>query len=704
MAEIKAPVLTSADAEQLEAFARFIAELRTNNVRIPAHVRIAEEESGRLGPYFDALGATLAADLKEADDENPELAALSKPRTLSKLFNQAARNNQTTILSTLVLAPADVLKNPDIQKGTTPFFAAMNYNGYSFKFGFIQVFEAGSVASKNIGSTSVPVLAFDPRMMEFIAPHLPAAMLAALQAVATASNHDMQHHYTSTILNPRIAETASDKKLPSPDFTVRDWSDLYFNHAMKDSDPKSYEAWLMFNHARVRRLMEEGPEGEVLKRACDTCFGELKRIGAEIAAEIPQQKPNVVAHKPMARAHAVVDYFGTMLLFAMSRSMPLDHPLMDHAIRGLQQADPDPQTIEKRKEEILARIDYPNDEEELAGKVVANYRATGVELMRKEHDYVSLKKLQLINIEPWVAHLMSPGQPGTELGEMQQRVGEVNREMLNASALTAWFGATDGLHTTKRPNGETMETCFKDGQLHRGDGPALVVKDAEGNITGEQWFLNGRRYRADGGPDFFEAAKKTEISEWHDEEGRLRHKLSTCPDSPYPPQAHREFWFDENGRPHREDGPALLIKDATDKVLEEEWKQHGVFHRDDGPAETKAEADGTRKQLWYRHGAQHNDSGPAYVATVADGTRIKEAWKKNGGLHREDGPASITIYNGIRTEAWYHHGLLHNENGPAYIRKAADGTVIEEEWYKNGQRIEAPVKQATAVKNPSMNR
>src|SRR5580704_15115877 len=152
-----------------------------------------------------------------------------------------------------------------------------------------------------------------------------------MQTAATSSNHDMQHHFTSTILNPSIAKTATDDKLPTPEFTSRDWSSKYFNGARRDSDPKSYESWLMLNHARVRRLLEEGPEGDALKQSIDTFFKELKRIGQEMAAAVSPEK-----------AHEAVDYFGTMMIFSLVRSIPLDHPIMEDIINRLHDADPDP--------------------------------------------------------------------------------------------------------------------------------------------------------------------------------------------------------------------------------------------------------------------------------------------------------------------------------------------------------------------------
>lgn len=41
------------------------------------------------------------------------------------------------------------------------------------------------------------------------------------------------------------------------------------------------------------------------------------------------------------------------------------------------------------------------------------------------------------------------------------------------------------------------------------------------------------------------------------------------------------IWLDEDGRFHREDGPAIIRGDGA-----EFWYRHGVVHRDYGPAIT----------------------------------------------------------------------------------------------------------------------
>jgi hypothetical protein len=57
-----------------------------------------------------------------------------------------------------------------------------------------------------------------------------------------------------------------------------------------------------------------------------------------------------------------------------------------------------------------------------------------------------------------------------------------------------------------------------------------------------------------------------------------------------------------NGKPHRQDGPAVERADGT-----REWWLNGELHRQDGPAVERA--DGTRE--WWLNGKQHREDGPA---------------------------------------------------------------------------------------------
>ncbi|MFA7275886.1 MAG: hypothetical protein WC043_03685 [Pseudobdellovibrionaceae bacterium] len=117
-----------------------------------------------------------------------------------------------------------------------------------------------------------------------------------------------------------------------------------------------------------------------------------------------------------------------------------------------------------------------------------------------------------------------------------------------------------------------------------------------------------------------------------------------------------QYCYDEEGLLHREDGPAAILTNGTQK-----WYRHGKLHREDGPAKItpdmpqRGEYWGT--QRWFQNGIMHREDGPACI--LRDGTK---KWFHRGRLHREDGPA-IEYPDGGK-EHW-ENGQLHCEDGPA---------------------------------------
>jgi len=102
-----------------------------------------------------------------------------------------------------------------------------------------------------------------------------------------------------------------------------------------------------------------------------------------------------------------------------------------------------------------------------------------------------------------------------------------------------------------------------DKQLHRLDGPALVLRYVR------QWYKHGRLHRKDG-PAIVN--KRTGYEAWY-----------------------------FNGLLHRDDGPALLSGGY------EKWYRHGKLHRVDGPAYKRPNGD----YSWHENGLVHRIDGPA---------------------------------------------------------------------------------------------
>lgn len=124
-------------------------------------------------------------------------------------------------------------------------------------------------------------------------------------------------------------------------------------------------------------------------------------------------------------------------------------------------------------------------------------------------------------------------------------------------------------------------------------------------------------------------------------------------------------WTLPDGTLHREDGPALIAKNGTQK-----WFWHGVPHRADGPAVQTIHG----SEEWRVNGVLHRDGGPAVSIAPedGDGEGWHEEYYQNGVLHRKDGPALI-LSDG--TQMWYKNGKQRRWFGPAVIR--GDGS---KEW------------------------
>ena len=61
-------------------------------------------------------------------------------------------------------------------------------------------------------------------------------------------------------------------------------------------------------------------------------------------------------------------------------------------------------------------------------------------------------------------------------------------------------------------------------------------------------------------------------------------------------------YYNAAGKLHREDGPAIVYKDGTEK-----WYQNGILHREEGPAIIYR--NGTK--IWFKQGKRHRTDGPA---------------------------------------------------------------------------------------------
>lgn len=103
------------------------------------------------------------------------------------------------------------------------------------------------------------------------------------------------------------------------------------------------------------------------------------------------------------------------------------------------------------------------------------------------------------------------------------------------------------------------------------------------------------------------------------------------------------YYYNGKGELHREDGPAIIIREYF-----KEWWLEGKLHRVGGPAAIHSDGE----QYWL-YGKRHRMDGPAID------TKRSKQWWINDELHREDGPA---IVNGNFSAYYLNNQYFTEEN------------------------------------------
>ena len=182
---------------------------------------------------------------------------------------------------------------------------------------------------------------------------------------------------------------------------------------------------------------------------------------------------------------------------------------------------------------------------------------------------------------------------------------------------------------------------YKDGKIHKEDGPAIEWEDGS-----KYWYCEGHLHRKnkpaviqmDGLCEWWENGNfvykkiidQTSVKELIDNENQIEQEKEIT-----------LYGFDSETK-------AEIIKIKNHYGFEYRKYNHRL-HREDGPAVEKF--DGTKE--WYRNGEVHRENGPAIE--LKDGTK---KWYRYNNLHREDGPA-IEYSDGRKR--WFLYGDEYNQ-------------------------------------------
>lgn len=82
---------------------------------------------------------------------------------------------------------------------------------------------------------------------------------------------------------------------------------------------------------------------------------------------------------------------------------------------------------------------------------------------------------------------------------------------------------------------------------------------------------------------------------------------------------------------------------------------------------------------------QSYNGEPGSQSWAEDGSLIEECWFNDGVFTRENGPSKVRYYHNITVEEiWWNNRELSRIGGPAYMAAMNDGTLLTEEFWRDG--------------------
>lgn len=422
-----APVVLSADESGLAPLFEYMAAVAPQN-----HMALARQEAARLQPYFTALSRHLQDDLNAEPalfaDSRERTEKLITPGSLTRLFLTVAEQTNKIMLSEIIIAPGAVYDDREITQRVfgswqTPYHSTTRYDGRTVHFGFDKLFERNAGGDK-LSETALGVITFDDEMLKNLAGYNPRKMAAALQTIATTVNHDMLHHIH---MDTGAPARFMDKKPPG--FHMSNPRDKWLRNFPFDFEqvPKvdDIESFLIMHQAKTMQYLDQQP----LRDAVGTYFDELARIGAAM------KEKAVTAADPAAalrEAHDTVDYFSTVMGATLLRFLPVNHPLMQQALTGMEKADPAPECLMQQEAAARKTLDGITLRE-----IVKNYKEQGYTIADPAAgalNYKQIKLAQLMHHESMICGLISEARPGTYLSDIQKKNGRIGVEMIEAMA------------------------------------------------------------------------------------------------------------------------------------------------------------------------------------------------------------------------------------------------------------------------------
>lgn len=179
------------------------------------------------------------------------------------------------------------------------------------------------------------------------------------------------------------------------------------------------------------------------------------------------------------------------------------------------------------------------------------------------------------------------------------------------------------------------------GKWHRTDGPAFVYRAMEDTTF---FYINGKEMTRE------EYEKHFEIKE---------SRIMDLVESPFRKHGHTFVDYKRLATP-AEAAQKVYSVEETDDVIAYKNKAKRL-NRVGGPALIRKHTQWGVLNKWYQNGKLHREDGPAVEAKNGS----LKIWQKKGKYYRTNGPSVMDKL--LNTEVWYNsNGVLHRTNGPAY--------------------------------------
>ncbi len=430
------PILSAADnsAERQAFFAYFDEQ----TIRTPVEAAQAEEQ--RLSYYFEALDKRLTRGGPVAKGGTPRPFSVTtylippmlrdyKPRDvyqpgdLRGIFKNIAAQTRSIVMSEVMICPESTVRDPAWRErphvhlgGVEPtFLEAHKGDSRSYNFGFFDVRQNSNPEEaelyKYASDIALPVLALNDDMLKTIAPYQPQKLLRPLQDIIGLCNHDMMHNMVNTISRGDISRPMEAHFKPEMQHFME-----HKTGAHGAADVLGFESALIVGHARTWQDLKDTLIGEKMSQAIDDFYDHLHVIAQGM------EKDSALSVEEQQQA---VDYFATVVPYALARLVPLHDPLMERALTRAEHTDPAP---------FVALSSVRKAEDTRVVQALQNYRKAGQPLAADEStptSYSEAKKLQLARILPEIAVLLSPARKGSPEHKAHARSDEMDRDIVN---------------------------------------------------------------------------------------------------------------------------------------------------------------------------------------------------------------------------------------------------------------------------------